>query len=83
MKFTYTDHAESVLASREIRREWVARVVNHPELITADESDATLKHRLGRIKEFGNRVLRVIINTELVPPRVVTAFFDRSMKGQL
>ena len=34
-------------------------------------------HRLARIPEWGNRVLRVIVNGKSVPPRIVTAFFDR------
>jgi len=36
-----------------------------------------LEHRLAAIPEFGNRVLRVIVNTSAIPPRVITAYFDR------
>lgn len=43
----------------------------------ADSVDPTLQHHLARISEFEHRVLRVIINVEKSPPRVVTAFFDR------
>lgn len=34
-------------------------------------------HYLKAIHEFGERVLRVVVNDRVVPRRVVTAFFDR------
>ncbi len=43
----------------------------------------TLTHALRAIPEFGDRVLRVIYNRTKHPPHIVTAFFDRSMKGKL
>lgn len=48
-----------------------------------DEKDPTLEHRLKEIPEYGDRVLRVIINTTVDPVRVVTVYFDRTMKGEL
>ncbi len=42
-----------------------------------------LIHALRAIPEFGDRVLRVIYNRTRQPPHVVTAFFDRGMKGKL
>jgi hypothetical protein len=48
-----------------------------PEATEADPIDPDLEHRLARIPEWGNRVLRVIINGKTVTPRIVTAFFDR------
>jgi hypothetical protein len=42
-----------------------------------------LTHALRAIPEFGGRVLRVIYNRTKQPPNVVTAFFDRGMKGKL
>jgi len=36
---------------------------------------------LARIPEFGNRVLRVIVNGKKTPPHVVTVFFDRRRTG--
>lgn len=40
-------------------------------------------HALRSIEEFSYRVLRVIFNQARTPPHVVTAFFDRAMKGKL
>jgi hypothetical protein len=45
--------------------------------------DSDLEHRLGKIDEFEGRVLRVIVNPQLEPIRVITAFFDRAMRGKL
>jgi hypothetical protein len=42
-----------------------------------------LRHALRPIAEFGYRVIRVIYNESRDPVHVVTAYFDRSMKGKL
>jgi hypothetical protein len=48
-----------------------------PEVTEADPVDANLERRLARIREFGDRVLRVIVNRKRTPPSVITVFFDR------
>jgi len=48
-----------------------------------DPTDATLERRYRKISEHGNRVLRVVVNTTVVPERVVSVYFDRTMKGKL
>ena len=48
-----------------------------------DPIDPELEHRLGRIDEYDGRVLRVIVNATVTPPRVVTVYFDRKMRGKL
>jgi hypothetical protein len=47
------------------------------------KADPGTVHYLGTIPEHGHRVLRVVINRQVSPVRVVTVFFDRKMKGQL
>jgi hypothetical protein len=37
----------------------------------------------GVIEEFDRRVLRVVVNQNAVPVRIVTVYFDRTMKGKL
>ena len=39
--------------------------------------DPQLEHRLARIPEFNNRVLRVVVNNQKTPLHIVTVFFDR------
>ena len=74
---------QDATASGGIRLEWVERVVTQPTLTLPDAMDASLEHRLSVIEEHGSRALRVVVNREVEPERVVTAYFDRSMKGRL
>ncbi len=83
MKFELTKHAQKALGEREIPAEWMERTLSAPELVLPDPDDATMERRFRRIPEFGNRVLRVAVNTAVEPNRVVTVFFDRQMKGKL
>ena len=48
-----------------------------------DREDKAFEHRLGVIEEFDRRVLRVVFNQNAVPVRIVTVYFDRTMKGKL
>lgn len=78
--FTLSKHAHTVMRERSIEEAWVESVVRGPSRCEPDEVDPALEHRLRRIEAFGNRVLRVVVTRE-EPPHVVTAFFDRSLRG--
>jgi hypothetical protein len=77
MAYELTEHARNALEKRGIELGWMERVFDRPEAIEADPVDPDLEHRLARIPEWGNRVLRVIVNGTTAPPRIITAFFDR------
>lgn len=77
MDYVLTEHARDMLEKRQIPVAWMERALRMPEATEADRMDPALEHRLVRVPEFGNRVLRVIVNCEKVPPAVVTIFFDR------
>jgi hypothetical protein len=83
VNFELTEHAKKVMAEREIAPEWVEQTVAEPELREPDPNDASVERRYRRIPAFGGRVLRVALNTAVEPPRVVSVFFDRKMKGRL
>ncbi|MBI4412063.1 MAG: DUF4258 domain-containing protein [Deltaproteobacteria bacterium] len=83
MNYELTQHASDVLREREIAVEWVERVLKNPLKVEPDEEDEALEHRLGKISEHGDRVLRVIVNTHIDPMRVITVYFDRALKGKL
>ncbi|MFN0149676.1 MAG: DUF4258 domain-containing protein [bacterium] len=84
MRFELTAHAKESLRKRpNIRLEWVERVIEGPERVEVDRVDAELEHRLGRVPEYGGRVLRVIVRRGTSPLRIVTLFFDRKMRSQL
>ena len=76
-------HAVTVMAEREILETWVERVLSSPERTEPDATDPLLRHALGRIPERDDRVLRVVYNETIHPWRVVTAYFDRAMRGKL
>lgn len=83
MRYELTQHARQALEERSISLEWMERTIDAPELTLPDPEDSSVERRFLRIPEFGGRVLRVAVNTEVEPPRVVSVFFDRAMKGKL
>jgi len=83
MHFELTQHAQDALRKRGISMEWLERVLNFPERTESDATDPVLEHRLAVISERGDRVLRVIINLNMTPVRIVTLYFDRKMRGRL
>jgi hypothetical protein len=83
MKYELSQHARDVLEERKIPVEWMERMIATPALVEPSTTDATVESRLGRIPEHGDRVLRVVINKSVVPERVVSVYFDRTMKGKL
>jgi hypothetical protein len=80
--YQFTIHALDVIAEREIDLAWVERVLAKPDRTSRDRNDPVLVHALGRIAERGDRVLRVVYNASINPPRIVTAYFDRSQRGK-
>jgi hypothetical protein len=83
VNYELTQHAADVLGERRISVAWMERVLANPTLIKPSLTDWGLENRFGKIVEFGDRVLRVVVNTHVVPERVVSVYFDRRMKGKL
>lgn len=77
----YGIHFRTMMKEREIPEEWVAICLEKPDN-TELHSDGT-KHYLRQIPEFGDRWLRVVINTSVKPPQAITLFFDRRLRKQL
>ena len=83
MHYELTQHARDVLQERQIPMEWMKRVLAKPALVEPSATDTTVESRLAKIPEHGDRVLRVVVNKRAVPERVVSVYFDRTMKGRL
>ena len=77
MDYALSEHAQDALRKRRIPVAWLEQALTAPETTESDPVDPDLEHRLAPIPEFGNRVLRVIVNPKRTPPLVVTLFFDR------
>jgi len=69
-----------MLEERGIKLDWLDFAMQDPSIVEPDPVDSELEHRLRRIPEFGNRILRVVVKHG-DPPLVVTAFFDRSRRN--
>ena len=82
-RYVYTAHALAVMDERGIRKEWAERTLKRPRKLLDDLSDPALTHAIGRIPEYGDRVLRVVYNGKTEPWRVVTAYFDRSLRDKI
>jgi hypothetical protein len=80
--YALSDHARDAILEREIETTWVVRVLEQPERTEPDHDDPALTHALGRIAERDNRVLRVVYNVSVSPPRIVTVYFDRRQRGR-
>ena len=76
-------HAVHAMEQRLIPRQWVESAVVAPALRTSDPNDPEVERFFRRIPEHGDHVLRVAVNTRVAPWRVVSVFFDRSMRGEL
>lgn len=84
--FKLSSHASLVIGERGITHQWIEECLASPEREESDRIDPALRHALKRIEAFRGRVLRVVYNPTVDPHDpllVVTAFFDRSMKGKL
>jgi hypothetical protein len=82
--YELSDHARESLRKRPvIRMEWIEQVLKQPQQVDRDSVDAELEHRLGRIQEYDGRVLRVIVKKDTTPLRIITFYFDRTMRRRL
>lgn len=76
----YSKHAQDIIKERNINEEWVSQTINFPDYFEKgiDYND----HYFKAIEEFGGRFLHVIVNPHVSPKRIITAFFDRRVKGK-
>ncbi|MCK4506324.1 MAG: DUF4258 domain-containing protein [Candidatus Aegiribacteria sp.] len=71
-------HFADMLKERGIKKEWVDLVFDSPDRVE-EKGDGT-RHFIKRIPEFGNRWLRIIVNTTTTPEILITAYFDRRVR---
>ena len=83
MDYILSEHAETTVSERAIKREGIDAALNDPDLLLPHETDVTATYAFKRIEEFDDRVLRIVFNADENPVIVITAYFDRTMKGKL
>ncbi len=81
--FELTAHAAFAVRERDIDIQWVPRALERPARTEPARENPSLRHVLLAIPEPGNLVLRVVADPVATPVRVVTAYFDRRMRGKL
>ena len=80
--FVLSAHAEAVIKNRLIERAWLEQVLEHPQRVESDRGDPALKHAIGSIAAHDGRILRVVSNDTVDPMRIVTAYFDRTLRDK-
>jgi hypothetical protein len=76
--FVYTEHALDMLEERKIKKTWVQLALEDPERKEQKE-DGTIDY-LRSIEEFDNHYLRVAVNPDAQPLKIITVFFDRRLR---
>ncbi|PPD34121.1 MAG: hypothetical protein CTY18_08880 [Methylomonas sp.] len=75
MNYGLTEHAKESLQKRaNIRLEWLEQALTTPHRVEPDRIDPNLEHRIFRVDEFDGRVLRVVLNANVNPVRIITVF---------
>ena len=83
MNYVLSQHAADVMRERDIKQEWLDAALAAPALRHLHETDPALSYALLSIAERDGRVLRVVYDHTIEPWKVVTVYFDRTMKGRL
>ena len=73
----WSQHAKEMLIERRLREEWVVGAIAFPDRSEVHGDGST--HYIKAVPEHGGRFLRVIVNRDKSPNRIVTAFFDRRL----
>ncbi len=67
-----------MMRERLIQEDWVKGTVQNPDMTELKRNDE--KHYVKQIPQNQGKFLRVIVNPEVLPPRVITVFFDRRVQ---
>ena len=82
MLFILSNHARVRVQHRGIKEEWIEATINSPQKTETDPEDPDALRAWKRIPEKSS-VLRVVYNHTNKPYKIITVFFDRSMKNKL
>ena len=83
MDFVLSKHAEVSATEREIPLEWIRLTLEDPDRREADRREVGVELFYAKIAAYENRVLKVVVNVQVDPWRVMSVYFDRSMKERL
>lgn len=75
--YVFSRHAKEMKQQRGIKDPWVDLTLKNPD-IKVSGIDGTVRY-IRAINERDGRYLCVVINPCVMPPRIVTVFFDRRL----
>lgn len=78
IEYEFSEHAYDMLKERNIREAWVQLVLDNPE--KKESMDDGTVHYIRSIEQHEGRYLRVVVNPDVRPQRIVTVFFDRRIR---
>ena len=81
--YVLSNHAQNRILERGIQEKWIEETLSAPQKTGIDSRDSSINIVWKKIPEYGNRVLKVCYNPSTNPVVVITAYFDRSMRGKL
>jgi hypothetical protein len=64
------------MRQRGVKAVWIDAALKRPTCVRRDREDPALRLAYRQIRAAGNRVLCVVYNRTVVPPHVVTVFFE-------
>lgn len=78
--FIFSEHAYHQMQARNVQPAWVDETLASPERLISLADGHGNTHYLRRIQAFDHRWLRVVVNPNVEPKRIVTVFFDRRIQ---
>lgn len=76
-------HAKERIEERNILLTWIQETIEKPDKTEPHQTDPELVTTFKKFESCSGRVLKVVYNKTVSPVRIVTAHFDRSMKGKI
>ncbi len=78
LEYEFSEHAYDMLRERNIQQAWVQLAIENPD--KKEVKDDGTVHYIRSIEQHGERYLRVVVNPDVRPQRIVTVFFDRRIR---
>jgi hypothetical protein len=79
LEYELSEHASVMLRERNIQEAWVKSAMENPD--KKELKDDGTVHYIRAVEQYEGRYLRVVVNADAKPQRIVTVFFDRRMRG--
>jgi len=76
--YEFSEHAYEMMREQNIREDWVKLTIEDPER-KEQMDDGTVPY-IKAIDQHEGRFLRVVVNPDISPQRIVMVFFDRRIR---